>query len=149
MTTLLDHTGLELTLWVLGCWTLERGISASLALQLNFGEGELIDNVTGMQVSLGLGKDVGGGCPPPSQATEAHQILPSTLTWGGAATEVNKGSLRCWEQGPKGEGTKTLAHLLQLDMLVKIIDCGRSASLKFYCYCYLAWGRPPSTFHTS
>lgn len=52
-------------------------------------------------------------------------------------------------QGAKGKGTKTLGHLPQLDMLVKIIGCGKSAFLKFYCHCWLAWGRPLSTFHAS
>lgn len=65
--------------------------------------------------------------------------------------EVEQGVIKMlgWGQGPKGEGTKTLSPLLQWDMLVKIPGCGRAASLKFYCYCYLAWGRPPSTFHAS
>ena len=76
MTTLLDHTVLELTLWVLGCWTLERGISASLALQLNFGEGELIDNVTVMQVSLGLRKDVGVGVLPHLRLQKLIRYFP-------------------------------------------------------------------------
>lgn len=49
MTTLLDHTGLDFILWVLGCWTLER-----IAASLNFGEGKLIDNVTGMQVGVAM-----------------------------------------------------------------------------------------------
>lgn len=61
-------------------------------------------------------KRCGGGYPPPSQAEEVHQILPSTLTWAGIALEVESWVNKMWGEAAQGKGTETLGHLPQLDI---------------------------------
>lgn len=94
MATLLDHTGLDLTPWIFGCWILEGRNSAHVTLLLAKLWGEWVDcqsHGTAGWGRHGLRKHAGVfSCPPPSQAEEAHQIHPSTFPWAGTVLEVGE-----------------------------------------------------------
>lgn len=94
MATVLDPTGLDLTLWIFGCWTLEGRIAPHVTLQLVRFWGGWIDCQS--HGAAGWGRhgprkdEEAFNCAFPSQAEETHQIHPSTFPWPGTLLEARE-----------------------------------------------------------